>query len=58
MRKSLIGVVITPFITIAAMFLAKELKKDTSMSENFVYSMRRMQEKFALSKINYGRSSD
>ena len=49
MRKALFGVAITPFITVAAMFIAKELKRDTSFSENFVYSMRRLQDKISIS---------
>ena len=40
MRKAFAVIVAAPFLSVAAMYCAKELKKDTSMSENFVYNIR------------------
>ena len=59
MTKSALGIVVAPFITFAVMYAAKGLKKDTSMSENFVYSVRRMQDTLmASSQLNYARTAD
>ena len=57
MRKALGYVVIAPFVSVGAMYLAKLVKRDYSMSENFVYSIRRMQDRFVSSNYSYGRSA-
>ena len=55
MRKSFAVIVATPFLTVFCMYAAKLLKKDYSMSESFVYQMRRMQDSFI--STNYGRKT-
>ena len=40
------------------MYAAKELKKDTSFSENFVFSVRKMQDNLMSNNYNYARSSE
>ena len=55
MKKSLGYVIATPFISVGIMYMAKEVKKETSMTNNFVYRIRRIQENVMGS--GYGRSS-
>ena len=42
MKKSLGYVIATPFISIGIMYMAKEVKKETSMTSHFVGSIRRI----------------
>ncbi len=49
---------ITPVLTVGAMYFAKELKKDFSMTENFVFNMSRIQGNFMSSQSQYSRSAD
>jgi hypothetical protein len=57
MQRAFAGVLIAPFITVAFMHLARGLKKDTSMSEGFVYNVRTIQDKFLTQNASFGRSS-
>ena len=40
LRKSLALVIITPFCSIALMYLAKEIKREYSFSGNFIFNVR------------------
>jgi hypothetical protein len=55
MKKSFGYVMAAPIITVGIMYMAKEVKKETSMTTNFVYGIRRLQESAMGS--NYSRSS-
>lgn len=58
MRKAFAGIVVAPFLSVLAMYCAKELKKDTSMSENFVYNIRRFQDRVMPNNATYARSTE
>lgn len=57
-KKSFAYVVAAPFMSVFLMYLMKEIKSKTSMTQNFVGGMRRMSEGVMGSNINYARSSD
>ena len=46
MRKSFGYVLVTPFLSFLFMYLAKGLKKESSMSSNFAFSVRNLQDRF------------
>ena len=46
MRKSFAYVVATPFLSFLFMYLANGLKKESSMSSNFAFSVRGIQDRF------------
>ena len=42
MKKSFSYVVAAPIVSVAIMYMAKEVKKETSMTNNFIYGIRRL----------------
>jgi hypothetical protein len=59
LRKSLALVIITPFCSIALMYIAKELKREYSFSGSFIFNVRLIKERFLSNNIEiYGRSSE
>ena len=55
MKKSFGYVVAAPIITIGVMYMAKEVKKEASMTNHFVYRIRTLQE--TVMGTGYGRSA-
>jgi hypothetical protein len=55
MKKSFSYVIAAPIITVAVMYMAKEIKKETSMTNHFVYRIRTLQE--SVMGTGYGRSA-
>jgi len=56
LQKSFALMVAAPFLSVGFMYCAKQLKKDVSFSENFIYKIREMQDKLFTS--NYNRSTE
>jgi hypothetical protein len=57
-KKSFAYVAAAPIGSIFLMYLMKEIKRETSMTQNFVGGMRKMSESMMGTNINYARSSD
>jgi uncharacterized membrane protein len=55
MKKSFGYVIAAPIITVGIMYMAKEVKKETSMTNHFVYRIRTLQEN--VMGTGYGRSA-
>ena len=55
LKKSFAYVIAAPFVSAAVMYMAKEMKRETSMTSNFTYGVRRLQEN--IFGGSYGRSS-
>jgi hypothetical protein len=55
MKKSFGYVIAAPIITIGIMYMAKEIKKEASMTNHFVYRIRALQEN--VMGTGYGRSA-
>lgn len=56
MKKQFGYVIAAPIVSIAIMYMAKEVKKETSMTNHFVYRIRRLQEN--VMGTGYGRSAN
>ena len=57
MRKAFGYVLIAPLLSVGLMYAAKQAKKDVSMTQSFVYSIRKVQDSVATVDYSRGRSS-
>jgi len=56
MQRSFAMVVAAPFLSVAAMYAAKQFKKDVSYSERFIFRVQQVQNKMFTS--SYARSTE